>query len=170
MFPSSALPRTGPSAMIPRSRPLAPKHSRSMEALELRSRRQLFTPAVASDELFAEVPSSLWNLIPNPREYQPERNVMNRLLLALFIVLPVLAQSPSPKSNSTKNAVGIEFIKVAPGEFMMGCSTGDGSCDPDEKPTHRVQITKGFEIGKFEVTQSQWQAVMGSNPQHQQGR
>ncbi len=46
----------------------------------------------------------------------------------------------------------------------MGCSTGDEACDEDEKPAHRVQITKAFEIGKYEVTQAQWQAVMGSNP------
>jgi formylglycine-generating enzyme required for sulfatase activity len=46
----------------------------------------------------------------------------------------------------------------------LGCSTGDDACDTDERPAHRVQIAKAFEIGKYEVTQSQWQAVMGSNP------
>ena len=91
---------------------------------------------------------------------------MKRLLFALLIVLPVLAQSPNPTQNPnpTKNAVGMEFVKIAPGEFMMGCSTGDSECQADEKPAHRVQITKAFEIGKYEVTQAQWQAVMGSNP------
>jgi formylglycine-generating enzyme required for sulfatase activity len=74
--------------------------------------------------------------------------------------LSVLAQSPGP----TKNAIGMEFVKIAPGEFTMGCSMGDNTCDADENPAHRVQITKSFEIGKYEVTQSQWQAVMGSNP------
>jgi len=91
---------------------------------------------------------------------------MKPLLLATLLVLPVLAQSPGPSSspNSAKSAVNVEFVKVAPGEFMMGCSTGDNACDADEKPLHRVQITKAFEIGKYEVTQAQWQAVMGSNP------
>jgi formylglycine-generating enzyme required for sulfatase activity len=91
---------------------------------------------------------------------------MKRLLFALLIVLPLLAQGPSParNPNPTKNAVGMEFVKIAPGEFMMGCSTGDSDCQGDEKPVHRVQITKAFEIGKYEVTQAQWQAVMGSNP------
>src|SRR5579864_5689552 len=88
---------------------------------------------------------------------------MKRLLLALLMVLPVLAQSPNPtqKPNPTKNAVGMEFVKIAPREFMMGCSTGDSECQGDEKPVHRVQITKTFEIGKYEVTQAQWQAVSG---------
>ena len=91
---------------------------------------------------------------------------MKRLLFALLMVLPVLAQSPNPtqKPNPTKNAVGMEFVKIAPGEFMMGCLTGDSECQADEKPVHRVQITKAFEIGKYEVTQAQWQAVTGSNP------
>lgn len=74
--------------------------------------------------------------------------------------LSLLAQSPGP----IKNAIGMEFVKIAPGEFTMGCSTGDSGCDADENPAHRVRITKSFEIGKYEVTQSQWQAVMGSNP------
>jgi formylglycine-generating enzyme required for sulfatase activity len=82
------------------------------------------------------------------------------LPVGLLVGLSVFAQSPDP----TKKAIGMEFVKIAPGEFVMGCSTGDNDCDVDEKPAHRVQITKPFEIGKYEVTQSQWQAVMGSNP------
>src|SRR3954470_24386253 len=58
----------------------------------------------------------------------------------------------------------IEFVKISPGEFMMGCSPGDIDCKDDERPLHRVQITKRFDIGKYEVTQAQWEAVMGSNP------
>jgi formylglycine-generating enzyme required for sulfatase activity len=85
---------------------------------------------------------------------------MIRLLVGSLAGLSLLAQSPNP----TKDAIGMEFVKIAPGEFVMGCSTDDKECDADEKPAHRVQITKVFEIGKYEVTQSQWQAVMGSNP------
>ena len=47
---------------------------------------------------------------------------------------------------------------------MMGCSSGDSECAFDESPRHRVQITKSFQMGKFEVTQAQWQAIMSSNP------
>ncbi len=79
--------------------------------------------------------------------------------------LCALAQAPAPATNSSsKNYVGMEFVKIAPGEFTMGCSEGDAACTDDEKPAHHVQITKPFEIGKFEVTQAQWQALMGSNP------
>jgi len=85
---------------------------------------------------------------------------MIRVLITLVAGFPVLAQSPTAARNSTS----VEFVKIAPGEFTMGCSTGDEACDADEKTAHRVQITKAFEIGKYEVTQAQWQAVMGSNP------
>src|SRR6516164_8757034 len=74
------------------------------------------------------------------------------------------AQGPPPDKSGAKNSLGMEFVKIAPGEFMMGCSEGDNDCTSEEKPAHRVQITKGFEIGKYEVTQSQWQAMMASNP------
>ncbi len=81
-------------------------------------------------------------------------------VLALAAALSLLAQNPNPSAAS----VHIEFVKIAAGEFTMGCATGDDACDPDEKPAHKVRITKPFEIGKYEVTQAQWQAVMGSNP------
>src|SRR5579872_2228414 len=71
----------------------------------------------------------------------------------------LLAQSPKPAKNTD-----IQFVKIAPGEFLMGCSEGDNICPAEEKPAHRVRITKAFEMGKYEVTQAQWQAVMGSNP------
>jgi formylglycine-generating enzyme required for sulfatase activity len=85
---------------------------------------------------------------------------MKRLLVAALTLLTssLLAQNPG------QPALGMEFVNIAPGEFMMGCSVGDIDCNDDERPIHRVQITKPFEIGKYEVTQAQWQAVMGSNP------
>ncbi len=85
---------------------------------------------------------------------------MIRLLSGLLIASTAFAQN----SNPTKNSLGMEFVKIAPGEFTMGCSADDTDCTADEKPAHHVQITEAFEIGKYEVTQAQWQAVMGSNP------
>ena len=45
----------------------------------------------------------------------------------------------------------------------MGCSNRDGDCLDDEKPVRRVSVD-GFQMGVTEVTQEQWQAVMGNNP------
>ncbi|HYL92803.1 MAG TPA: formylglycine-generating enzyme family protein [Alphaproteobacteria bacterium] len=59
-----------------------------------------------------------------------------------------------------------EFILIPPGTFMMGCSPGDEECHPEEKPAHRVAITRAFEIARCQVTQAQYEAVMGSNPSY----
>jgi formylglycine-generating enzyme required for sulfatase activity len=54
-------------------------------------------------------------------------------------------------------------FSIRAGQFPMGCSEGAKpvECSADEKPRHTVQVTNAFEIGKTEVTQKQWQAVMG---------
>ena len=70
----------------------------------------------------------------------------------------------STVTNTREAGTGMEFIRIQPGEFMMGCSRGDDECDDDEKEAHRVRITKVFEMGKYEVMQAQWQSVMETNP------
>ena len=64
-------------------------------------------------------------------------------------------------------ATQMEMLLVPPGAFVMGCtpSTG-GVCDLWENPTHTVTLTQAFYMGRYEVTQSQWVATMGSNPSH----
>ena len=56
----------------------------------------------------------------------------------------------------------MEFVGIPPGEFLMG-STGTYA-ELDENPVTRVWISRGFFLGKYEVTQDQWKAVMGHNP------
>lgn len=87
-------------------------------------------------------------------------------LMRFFFVIGLLAGAGtgSPGTQQLPVTAAMEFVRVEPGQFMMGCSAGDSQCNDDEKPAHRVRITKGFEIGKHEVTQTQWQTVMGTNP------
>ena len=76
---------------------------------------------------------------------------------------PPEAESPERSPNlklSLEGGVKIEFLEIEAGEFQMGSNNGDD----DEKPVHRVVISKPFLLGKFEVTQEQWEAVMGDNP------
>lgn len=62
-----------------------------------------------------------------------------------------------------------DMVAVRGGTFMMGCTSEQGNdCDKDEKPAHSVSLSD-FQIGKYEVTQAQWRAVMGSNPSHFSG-
>jgi uncharacterized protein (TIGR03437 family) len=78
--------------------------------------------------------------------------------------ISVLAD-PKPPVPATE----MEFLLIPSGEFWMGCSVGDTECRSDEHPRHLVRIAKPFELGKYEVTQSQWEAVMGANPSHFKG-
>ena len=56
------------------------------------------------------------------------------------------------------------MVRVEGGNFTMGCTAEQGDdCYSDEKPVHEVELNS-FRIGKYEVTQAQWEAVMGSNP------
>ena len=65
----------------------------------------------------------------------------------------------------------IEMLLVPAGTFMMGCSASTSyGCSSNENPTHQVTITNAFYIGRYEVTQAQWQARMGSNPSSFQGQ
>ena len=57
------------------------------------------------------------------------------------------------------------IIKVPAGEFMMGSSPSEAGRYSDEGPQHRVAV-RSFSMGRTEVTQAQWRAVMGSNPSH----
>ena len=57
---------------------------------------------------------------------------------------------------------GMEFVWIPPGEFSMG-STSRHAFD-NERPVTRVRISRGFWLGKYEVTQRQWESVMGNNP------
>ena len=54
---------------------------------------------------------------------------------------------------------GMEFVWVPPGEFRMGSTSSEAHAD--EWPVTRVRISRGFWLGKYEVTQSEWVAVMG---------
>jgi formylglycine-generating enzyme required for sulfatase activity len=59
---------------------------------------------------------------------------------------------------------GLAYVWIPPGSFTMGCSSGDPACRPNEQPAHQVTITKGFWIGKTEVTQAAFERVSGRNP------
>ena len=58
---------------------------------------------------------------------------------------------------------GLEMVYVAPGEFMMGSPLSEKD-RADDQIQHKVKLTKGFYIGKYEVTQGQWDKIMGRNP------
>jgi len=75
---------------------------------------------------------------------------------------------PVEKTVDLGKGVKMEFVLIPAGEFLMGSPADDKERDEDEAQ-HRVRITKPFYLGKYEVTQEQWERVMGSNPSNTKG-
>ena len=65
------------------------------------------------------------------------------------------------------NGSGIEMVLIPPGSYQRGCTASlQNECYSAESPVHQVTLTQAFYIGRYEVTQAQWTAKMGSNPSH----
>lgn len=68
-----------------------------------------------------------------------------------------------------KNGIFIDMVKVKASTFKMGATSEMQNPWDDEKPVREVILTNDYYIGKYEVTQSLWQAVMGTNPSYFKG-
>ena len=67
------------------------------------------------------------------------------------------------------NGYKMELVLIPSGKLMMGSPVGEEGRKINEGPQHEVMITKPFYIGKYEVPQEQYEAVMGQNPSHFKG-
>jgi formylglycine-generating enzyme required for sulfatase activity len=68
-------------------------------------------------------------------------------------------RSPGTIRRNPKD--GLDYVWIPPGEYMMGCSPGDKECRDDERPAHEVEITRGFWMGRTEVTEAAWARFLG---------
>jgi formylglycine-generating enzyme required for sulfatase activity len=80
--------------------------------------------------------------------------------------MPKLAEGPAkpePGKPWTAPRTGIEFVWIPAGEFDMGSPESEAGRSANEI-LHNVKITKGFWMGKYEITQGQWMRITGNNP------
>ena len=100
---------------------------------------------------------------------------LSKEVVAAIPTVNEVAQQASSSSSSVsfggntisipvKNGISIDMVKVEAGTFMMGATSEMKKPYTDEKPVHQVTLTNDYYMGKYEVTQALWQAVMGSNP------
>jgi formylglycine-generating enzyme required for sulfatase activity len=85
------------------------------------------------------------------------------LLLLLSFLLQQCGVQKKQKSTPSGSDYNIEMVDVSGGTFTMGCTSEQTNCHEPEKPACTVSLSS-FSIGKYEVTQAQWRAVMGDNP------
>ena len=79
------------------------------------------------------------------------------------VPVPPLHQPGEERDFELTESVKIRMCWIPPGDFLMG-SPEDELGHRDDETQHRVEITRGFWMGKYPVTQAQWEAVMGTRP------
>ena len=70
----------------------------------------------------------------------------------------------STNSFTLPGGASLEMVWIEPGTFQMGSPSSEAGRFSDEGPVHEVTISQGFYLGKYEVTQGQWESVMGTRP------
>ena len=110
----------------------------------------LFTVGTVASNIFAQ----LFRQNPTPPPPSPR---------------PLPPPSPSPRplappfTETLPNGLTLEMVGLPAGQFLMGSPDSDPDARDNEKPQHQVKVNS-FAIGKYPVTQAQYQAVMGTNP------
>jgi formylglycine-generating enzyme required for sulfatase activity len=94
-----------------------------------------------------------------PERWERSVEVFSGLRATAIVELRPESRGLRPETAATfvPSDPRIEFVPIPAGEFVMGSEAGF----PDERPPHRVRITRSFQMGKYEVTQKEWAAVMG---------
>ncbi len=100
------------------------------------------------------------------RQRWTAQQVLNALQALKKPVSPIpLIVSPTPFTENLPNRVTLEMVSLPAGQFLMGSPDSDPDAWDAEKPPHQVKVNS-FAIGKYPVTQAQYEAVMGKNPSH----
>jgi formylglycine-generating enzyme required for sulfatase activity len=119
--------------------------------------RRLKLYVISAGLALLAVVAVVWLLWQRPTREQPTATQN-----PTFADVPV--EQPVTPGPVIRNQIGMELVYLPPGSFIMG-----SNAESRALPKHRVTITNGFYIGKYEVTQAQWRAVMGNNPSHSIG-
>ncbi len=104
----------------------------------------------------------------------PSRNLLPLVALLVasaglpFALAPLVA-APAPPARASReltNSIGMKLVRLPPGKFLMGSPLTERLRLIDEGPQHEVEIAQSFYLGAFEVTQEQYEKVIGRNPSY----
>ena len=129
-------------------------------------------PATGTERVFR---GGSWNdFAPAQRSANRHRHVPDRRYTAVGLRLVAETEAAAPRARPVPPrpertvALGrgatMRFVEVPAGEFDLGSPATEAGRAGDEGPVRRVTLPRPFLLGKFEVTQAQWRAVMGDNP------
>lgn len=88
------------------------------------------------------------------------------LLVAPFATAGRGSEPVCGASSAVVNSIGMKLIEIPAGEFEMGAPESEAESRADERPLHRIRISRPFFLGVHEVTQQEYKHVMGSNPSY----
>jgi len=94
---------------------------------------------------------------------------MRRRILWTFLLISSIAGTQTYAQTreiivDLPGGADMEMVWIEPGTFIMGSPDSEPGRDSNEGPQHQVRISRGFYLGKYELTQEQWEAVMGTRP------
>ena len=98
-----------------------------------------------------------------------QQSVVSQPAVAQQPVMQTLVTNSDNISIPVKNGISIDMVRVEAGTFTMGATPEMENPWDGEKPTHQITLTNDYYIGKYEVTQALWKAVMGNNPSNFKG-
>lgn len=117
--------------------------------------RSTFEVATAGEE-FVKGASAQVRVLDFPSPGESVRFEWNQSTQHLEMVL-------GPEGEDLINSLAMEFVRIEAGTFQMG-SPAEAEDHEEDETLHQVTISQPFYLGKYEVTQAQWRAVMGDNP------
>jgi formylglycine-generating enzyme required for sulfatase activity len=133
-------------APLPPSRqPVAPSHTPE-------SRRRLRRSLGVVGLIVLVSAAIAWFLFPRPSPPVPPPSPPGFQVGPGQSTAPDAGAVPQGKAATQTDPGDLTYLWIPPGTFEMGCSPGDNECSGGEKPAHRVTITKGFWMGRTEVT------------------
>ena len=107
-----------------------------------------------------------------PKDLEENENVKGTVIIAEYVLSKDGEKLNGPESEEIKfvldNNFKIEMVKCPAGSFVMGGSESEARiiAVEDQEIQHKVTISKPFYIGKYEITQEQYEKVMGKNPSY----
>jgi len=111
---------------------------------------------VTDEPVTDQAPGSEWDAYPSVSEVmaaQQSRAVKKHMKPAQLAL-----------GDPIVNSIGMVLVPIPAGQFQMGSPDSDNDAEDDQKPQHQVKITKPFYLAAYEVTQSQYEKVMGTRP------
>ncbi len=118
-------------------------------------------------DLFGDEADDEWEALL--RSFQEGARRLGKSLTAKVVEeKKIIAPRFESYTEDLGNGVKLEMVAIPGGTFLMGSPESDQEARDRERPQHQVTVSE-FYLGKYQVTQAQWQAVMGNNPSYFNG-